>query len=438
MGGGGSLLYARRQILISRHLELLAGVSHSPAKLTLNGLECWAGQASESVTSSQIRFFLAWATVLGTDSAGYVMNVIYPLAVPKGRRLRCEVCDAPAERVCRDCTVTYYCGVGHQRADWGSIHEKICQLLIPVRTSMPFYNSEEERQHGLQQLQQRQRHLIEFCYTVAQKYLFEGRHEDAVPAALHSLRFRMNVHGLSSVELVPAYLLLAEASLGLGRIVQAEEYLSQAQWTVLKSTECSYATHSLLHRNLGLLYMAKENYDEARYHLANDIYFASCAFGTEDIRTSGGYFHLANIFYGLKKLDLADTLYTKVSEIWNKYLDNHHQVLSQAHIQQIDLLGEQFETNTGLDEAQEAEAIRILTSILKIRELTSDKSPQKTIFVLKTLVMLYYLMMNSSKTQEYATRALNLAKERQLSVCEQSTIQNLLSLIKAEDAHPVN
>jgi hypothetical protein len=59
-----------------------------------------------------------------------------------------------------------------------------------------------------------QKHLIEFCYTVAQKYLFEGKHEDAVPAALHSLRFRRNVHGLSSVELVPAYLLLAEASLG--------------------------------------------------------------------------------------------------------------------------------------------------------------------------------------------------------------------------------
>ena len=55
---------------------------------------------------------------------------------------------------------------------------------------------------------------------------------------------------------------------GLGRIIQAEEYLSQAQWTVLKSTECCYATHSLLHRNLGLLYMAKENYEEARYHLA--------------------------------------------------------------------------------------------------------------------------------------------------------------------------
>nr|XP_055197870.1 zinc finger MYND domain-containing protein 12 isoform X2 [Nyctereutes procyonoides] len=325
----------------------------------------------------------------------------------------------------------------HQRADWSSIHEKICQLLIPLRTSMPFYNSEEERQHGLQQLQQRQKHLIEFCYTVAQKYLFEGKHEAAVPAALHSLRFRMSVHGLSSVELVPAYLLLAEASLGLGQIVQAEEYLSQAQWTVLKSTECCCATQSLLHRNLGLLSIAKENYEEARYHLANDIYFASCAFGTEDIRTSGGYFHLANIFYGLKKLDLADTLYTKIAEIWSKYLNNRYQVLSQNRIQQIDLLGKRFETDTGLDEAQEAEAIQILTSIWNIRESTSNTDPQKTIFVLKILVMLYYLMMNSSKAQEYAMRAFSLAKEQHLSVNEQSTIEDLLNMISAEEAHPI-
>ncbi|XP_006886665.1 PREDICTED: zinc finger MYND domain-containing protein 12 [Elephantulus edwardii] len=363
------------------------------------------------------------------------MNVIYPLAVPKGRRLCCEVCEAPAERVCTACTVTYYCGVVHQRADWASIHEKICQLLIPLRTPMPFYNSEEERQHGRQQLQQRQKYLIEFCYTVAQKYLFEGKHEEAVPAALHSLRFRMNVHGLSSVELVPAYLLLSEASLGLGRIVQAEEYLSQAQWTVLKSTECCNATHSLLHRNLGLLYMAKENYAEARYHLANDIYFASCAFGVEDIRTSGGYFHLANIFHTLNKLEQADTLYTKVTEIWNNYLNNYYEGLSRSRLQQIDLLGKQFENDTGLDEAQEAEAIRILTSILNIRESASKPDPEKTVFVLKTLAMLYYLMTNYSKAQKYATKALTIATE-QLSDQEQENVKNLLNLISAEESHP--
>ncbi|GAB1288849.1 Zinc finger, MYND domain-containing 12 [Apodemus speciosus] len=335
-------------------------------------------------------------------------------------------------------------GPVHQKADWGSIHAKICQLLIPLRTTMPFYNSEEERQHGLQQLQRRQKHLIEFCYTVAQKYLFEGRHEDAVPAALHSLRFRMNVHGLSSVELVPAYLLLAEASLalqhGLGRIVQAEEYLSQAQWTVLKSTDCSNATHSLLHRNLGLLYIAKKNLEEARYHLANDIYFASCAYGTEDVRTSGGYFHLANIFYGLKKMELADTLYTKVSEIWYSYLNSHYQDLLQARSQQTDLLGKQFVNDTGLasgcihkpNEAQEAEAIRILTSILIIQESTSTKAPQKSILILKTLSILYYLMLEYSKAKEYAMKALSLA-ETYVSEEEQRVIQELLSVISAEE-----
>ncbi|XP_060235674.1 zinc finger MYND domain-containing protein 12 isoform X2 [Meriones unguiculatus] len=326
------------------------------------------------------------------------MNLIYPLAVPKGRRLSCEVCDAPAERVCTACTVTYYCGTVHQKADWGSIHEKICQLLIPLRTAMPFYNSEEERQHGLQQLQKRQKHLIEFCYTVAQKYLFEGKHEEAVPAALHSLRFRMNVHGLNSVELVPAYLLLAEASLGAGI-----KDVRHRVWLVT-----SFTTDS------------------------RQIYFASCAFGTEDIRTSGGYFHLANIFHGLEKLELSDTLYTKASQIWHTYLNNHYQALSRARSQQADLLGKRFLNDTGLDEAQEAEAIRILTSILSIRESTFSKEPQKTILVLKTLSLLYFLMMDNSKAKDYAMRALGLA-ETYRSVEERRVIRNLLDLIYSDE-----
>jgi hypothetical protein len=57
---------------------------------------------------------------------------------------------------CKEVHVFIISGVAHQKADWSSIHQKICQLLIPLRTSMPFYNSEEERQHGLQQLLKRQ------------------------------------------------------------------------------------------------------------------------------------------------------------------------------------------------------------------------------------------------------------------------------------------
>ncbi|KAM9037288.1 zinc finger MYND domain-containing protein 12 isoform 3-T3 [Sarcophilus harrisii] len=309
------------------------------------------------------------------------MNEIYPLAVPKGRKLKCEVCEAPAERMCGACTVTFYCGVAHQRADWTSIHEKICQLLIPLRTTMPFYNSEEERKHGREQLVQRQKHLIELCYKVSQKYLFEGKHEESVPAALHSLRFRINVYGANSVQVVPAYLLLTEASIGLGQIVQAEEYLAQAQWIVLKATECSDEIQSLLHRNLGLLHTAKGNYEEARYHLANDgsllrprrwekipgalsgqmsaasgrslysplqIYHASCEYGTDNIRISAAYFLMANVFLHQKKMDVAGSLYTKVTDIWHTYLDQPIQNQLHAIKKPTDILAKELENDTGL------------------------------------------------------------------------------------------
>lgn len=52
---------------------------------------------------------------------------------------------------------------------------------------------------------------------------------------------------------------------------QAEEYLAQAQWTVLKTPECSNAIKSKLYRNLGLLYAAKGEYDEALRQLADDV-----------------------------------------------------------------------------------------------------------------------------------------------------------------------
>ena len=60
-----------------------------------------------------------------------------------------------------------------------------------------------------------QRTMIDVTRTTGQKLLFEGKHEQAVPAAMQSLRFAIDVHGLASIELVPSYLILGEASIGL-------------------------------------------------------------------------------------------------------------------------------------------------------------------------------------------------------------------------------
>ena len=58
---------------------------------------------------------------------------------------------------------------------------------------------------------------------------------------------------------------------GLGHLSHAEEYLSQAQWTVLKTPECNHEIKSRLHRNVGLLYAAKGDYPESLNQLGNDV-----------------------------------------------------------------------------------------------------------------------------------------------------------------------
>ena len=53
--------------------------------------------------------------------------------------------------------------------------------------------------------------------TLAQKMLFEGKHEESVPAAMQSLRYAIDVYGVATIELVPSYLILGEASIGESR-----------------------------------------------------------------------------------------------------------------------------------------------------------------------------------------------------------------------------
>ncbi|XP_054857204.1 zinc finger MYND domain-containing protein 12 [Eublepharis macularius] len=358
---------------------------------------------------------------------------IVHLALPRGRKAFCELCLAPATVRCGGCGVTFYCEVEHQNADWVSVHEKICQLLIPLRTALPFYDSEKKRKHGREQKISREKFLAEVTHNTAQKFLYEGKHEDAIPAALHSLKFNISVHGLNSSELVPAYLMLAEASLGLGHLSQAEEYLSQARWSVLKTSQCSPAIESKLHRNLGLLYVAKGNFEESLYHLANDIYFASCAFGTNDVAVSGGYFHMANVFFRQNRMDVADSMYTEVTEIWynhfKRLIDQQYQSLMSPS--EINMLPEEETTGDVLDESQQAEATQMLNAILDIREQASKPKVDKIATLVCTLAMFHCLIFDMPKAHELAKKTLHLIKLEPVEGLE-DTLHRLVKLIKSK------
>ncbi|CAI5782630.1 finger MYND domain-containing 12 [Podarcis lilfordi] len=359
---------------------------------------------------------------------------LVPLALPRGQKLFCELCRGPATLRCGSCAVTYYCDVEHQSADWVSIHEKICQLLIPLRTTLPFYNSEEERKHGREQKLRREKFLAELTQAVAQNFLLEGKHEDAIPAALHSLKFSISVHSSNAVELVPAYLILAEAGLGLGHLAQAEEYLSQAQWIILKNSHCSNAIQSDFHRNLGLLHAAKGNFEDSLYHLANDIYFSSCAFGTNHMAASGGYFHMANVFFRQNRMDIADSLYSEVTNIWHHHFSHfiglqYHTLMTPA---ELDMLAEEEETTEEvLDAKQRAEAKQMLSAILEIREQSPRPQLAQIAKVLHTLAMFHYLILDVPKAHELVMKLLQVMKK--LPKYEPSeSLHQLVKLLKSK------
>ncbi|KAM9256308.1 zinc finger MYND domain-containing protein 12 [Cariama cristata] len=350
---------------------------------------------------------------------------------------RCELCGAAARLRCDRCRLAYYCDVDHQKADWVSIHERICQLLIPIRTSLPCLLSEKEREHGMEQLVKRQKYIINLACSTAQEFVLDGKHKEAIPAALRALRLSTEVYGSNSVQLVPAYLLLAEASTGAGHLPQASKYLSQAQWIVLRTPDCSGAVQYKLHRSLGLFCAAEGNFEQALYHLANDIYLASSTFGLKSIETSGGYFHMANIFFRQNKMDIANSLYAEVTDIWHAFLVKSVQAQEQIlqSRPETSLFTEDNEVSEDrMTEAQQAEAIRVLNAVLDVRERAPKQRPGETARVLHALAMLHYLIMDLSKAREVGMKAFDLVKQlpQQESL---ETIGHLLKLINSKPSH---
>ncbi|KAK9392172.1 zinc finger MYND domain-containing protein 12 [Crotalus adamanteus] len=361
---------------------------------------------------------------------------LVPLAQPRQKKQRCELCLGPATVRCAACLVTYYCDVDHQNADWISVHAKICRLLIPLRAAPPFYTSEKERKLGEEQKRNREIFLAEVTFETAQNFLLEGHHEDAIPAALHSLKFSISIYGPDSAELVPAYLALAETSLGLGHLSQGEEYLSQAQWIVLKNPHCSYNIQSKLHRNLGLLYAARGNFDDSLYHLANDVYFACCAFGTtSNVAISGGYFHMANIFSRQNKMDIVDSLYAEVVNLWHDHFSHFVGIQYQKLITpaEVDLLSvEDGKEEDVLDEKQRAEATEMLNSILHFREQSLRPQPEKKAKLLHALAMFHFLIHDLAQADEFVMRFLQTVKALPTRDPGES-LYHLVKLIKSRE-----
>ncbi|KAL7398869.1 hypothetical protein ABVT39_016331 [Epinephelus coioides] len=363
----------------------------------------------------------ATSRVLGPTSR------IIPLALAKGTEKLCELCRRRAHLQCTQCQVTFYCDAEHHQADWVGIHERICQLLVPIRTPTLF----SLQRAGQIEIQLKKAELAEICRLVAQSKLSEGKHQEALPAAQFCLQCSIDVHGPGSVQLVPAVLLLAEANMGLGHLPLVAELLSQAEWAVLQNPECGPAVHHRLHRSLGRLHTETGNLEAALFNFANDIYFASEEYGVDSTVTCSGYFLMADVFAKQGRIPIARSLYSEVAHIWHCHLTR----LLKTHLQSIqspDILLE-----PSYDTAQRVEVDKMLNTMLELVQNDSKKDLAQIALVAHCLAMLWFLGGDSLKALGFGSTALQAS---QLIPNHDLTepIQSLLQLVQGPhtESHP--
>lgn len=336
-------------------------------------------------------------TTAAQSNEEYVIETLNALAFPKGDAPKCELTglSATVQLVTPHITL-YYATREHAETAWASIICKIAPILGPLRRDPPIVGSEEERARRERTLQVSKKALVDLTKNVSQKFLVQRMFDLAIPAALEALRFSHQLYGEKSIELVPAYLLLAEANLGLGKFNQAEQFLSLANWSVLNTPDCSNVIRSQLHRNFGKLYASQDKLDEALRQLSSDIYYSSLEMGPEHVDTAGGYFHMANIFYSQHRIENSLALYDKVVDIWYKFLAS---VRNNREL--INVLGE----------AQLAEAMDMLQQILTLRIRTLGENHIAVGEARYTVGLLFLFMSENAKAQESISQALRNYQE---------------------------
>eukprot|EP01012_Entosiphon_sulcatum_P064626 TRINITY_DN93453_c0_g1_i1.p1 TRINITY_DN93453_c0_g1~~TRINITY_DN93453_c0_g1_i1.p1 ORF type:complete len:378 (-),score=66.79 TRINITY_DN93453_c0_g1_i1:111-1244(-) len=205
--------------------------------------------------------------------------------------------------------------------DWNTLESKFQELNAMLTAPSYGLNASAARLKQKQQVEQAIQTLLDMAQTEARRLLVEGDSRGSLEGGLRTLKLKEEYYGTGSLQLVPCYFHLARANQYMDKFKQAEEFLSLAQWTILKHPECDVALKAELHQTFGLLYASDGKLDIALKQLAQATYYLTILNGPSHILTSFGYFDLGNVFAANSNMDSAMAFYEKVKEIWYAHLE---------------------------------------------------------------------------------------------------------------------
>ena len=204
--------------------------------------------------------------------------------------------------------------------DWTALELKFNELNALRNAPRSGLNASKARQRQKEQVSEAIESLLEMAQSACRRMLVEGDAKEAIEGGLKTLKLKESYYSTGSLQLVPSYFHLARVNQYMDRYKAAEEFLSLAQWAILKHPSCDTLLKAELHQTYGLLYASDGRLDIALKQLAQATYYLTEIHGPEHVLTSFGYFDLGNVFAAKANMDCAMSFYDKVKDIWYTHL----------------------------------------------------------------------------------------------------------------------
>lgn len=203
---------------------------------------------------------------------------------------------------------------------WANLDQKFQELRGLLSAPASGLNAHEARAQQKHNVSNAIVQLLDRAQQDCRRLLVEGNAKAAVEGGLKTLRLKEAYYGHGHLQLVPAYFHLARTNQYMDKFKAAEEFLSLAQWTILRNKDVDVSLKAELHQTFGLLYASDAKLDAALKQLTSATYYLCVMNGPEHILTSFGYFDLGNVFAAKSNMEHAMSFYDKVKDIWYQHL----------------------------------------------------------------------------------------------------------------------
>eukprot|EP00758_Cryptobia_borreli_P003111 Tbor_TRINITY_DN3535_c0_g1::TRINITY_DN3535_c0_g1_i1::g.2920::m.2920 len=205
---------------------------------------------------------------------------------------------------------------------WQNLEQKYTDLKGMLSAPTTGLNANQARLNQKQTVTVAIITLLNCAQKECCRLLNDGRAKEAVKGGLKTLKLKEDYYGQGSLHLVPVYFHLARTNQFIDNFKAAEEFLSLAQWIIVRDPEADVSLKAELHQTFGLLYASDSKLDAALKQLTCATYYLSIMHGPEHILTSYSYFDIGNVFAAQTNMENAMAFYEKVKDIWYTHLTN--------------------------------------------------------------------------------------------------------------------